>query len=220
MRFPYVIFDMDGTTLDTLQDLTDSANAVLTAAGYSAYTVDEIRSFVGNGIRVLVDRMLPPDASMAERDRIFDAFIAHYKLHCADKTAPYAGILPLLARLRAAGVRIALLSNKAHAAVGQLCDQYFPGLFHDVAGEREDEGIPKKPDPAAVHAMMRAAGFTAEKTVYVGDSEVDVATARNAGVAGVFVTWGFRSRETLRTSGAEVIFDTPEAVGDYILGES
>ena len=211
-QYQLAIFDLDGTVLDTLDDLADSVNAVLVKNGYPTHTREAICGFVGNGIRLLIARALPRDASEQTVERVLADFKVYYAAHCAEKTAPYPGIPTLLARLRAAGVRTAVLSNKADFATQALCGNYFAGLFDAVAGEREAEGIPKKPAPDAVYAMMRDLGLTAADTVYIGDSEVDVQTARNAGVDAVLVSWGFRSAEMLHRAGATVVVDTPEAL--------
>ena len=217
MRYSLAIFDLDGTVLDTLSDLADSVNAALAATGYPLRTLDEVRSFVGNGIRKLMERIVPAGTAESEIDRVHAAFTAHYTQHCADKTCPYEGILPLLATLRQAGVKIAVLSNKADYATQALCAKYFPNTFHLVAGEREKDGIPKKPAPDAVYDLMRQCGVTADETVYIGDSEVDVETAQNADIDSILVTWGFRSEETLRAAGARTVVDTPALVQSIIL---
>lgn len=217
MSYKLAIFDLDGTVLDTLEDLYNSCNVALDSCGHPSRTFEEIRSFVGNGIRNLMERIVPTGTPVAEIDRVHAAFTAHYTVHSADKTAPYEGVLQLLADLRAAGVKTAVVSNKAHAATVPLCAHYFPGLFDVIAGERESEGIPKKPAPDGVFDILKTLGMAAADAVYIGDSEVDVATARNAGLDGIFVTWGFRSVPQLRKAGAKTIVDAPEAVKTLIL---
>lgn len=217
-QYKLAIFDLDGTVLDTLDDLADSVNAVLVKNGYPTHTRAEICSYVGNGIRLLITRALPVGTDAQTAEAVLADFKAYYGAHCAVKTAPYAGVPAMLARLREAGVLTAVLSNKADFATQALCGQYFAGLFDAVAGEREAEGIPKKPAPDAVFALMRMLGVTAEETVYVGDSEVDVQTAKNAGVDALLVSWGFRTRETLLAAGAAAVVDTPEAILQKILG--
>lgn len=217
MSYKLAIFDLDGTVLDTLEDLYNSCNVALNVCGHPPRTFEEIRSFVGNGIRNLMERIVPVGTPVAEIDRVHAAFTAHYTEHSADKTAPYEGVLQLLADLRAAGVKTAVVSNKAHAATVPLCAHYFPGLFDVIAGERESEGIPKKPAPDGVFDILKTLGMAAADAVYIGDSEVDVATARNAGLDGIFVTWGFRSVPQLREAGAKTIVDAPEAVKTLIL---
>ena len=219
MSFGYklAIFDLDGTVLDTLDDLADSVNAVLSENGYPIHSREAICSFVGNGMKNLIDRALPKGTATEEAARILTEFKAYYALHCADKTAPYAGICAMLAALRAAGVKTAVLSNKADYATQALCKRYFDGLFDVVAGERENEGIPKKPAPDAVFAIMQQCGVTHAQAVYIGDSDVDVKTAANAGVDAILVSWGFRTAAFLCESGARVIVDTPEELQAKIL---
>ena len=217
-QYKLAIFDLDGTVLDTLDDLADSVNAVLAENGYPTHTRDEIRGFVGNGIGLLISRALPADTDAQTVCAILEDFKVYYGAHCAVKTAPYKGVREMLACLRMHGVRTAVLSNKADFATQALCKSYFAGLFDAVAGEREAEGIPKKPAPDAVFALMRAFGVKAEEAVYIGDSEVDVETARNAGVDAVLVSWGFRTEGELLLAGATTIAHTPEGVLKKILG--
>lgn len=208
MKPELVIFDMDGTILDTLEDLKESLNAALAANGFPGRTTEETRRFVGNGIAKLMERAVPAGTSPEATARVLEDFKVHYAAHCADHTHPYAGVLELLARLRADGILTAVVSNKADFAVQILARDYFPGLFDCVLGEKE--GIAKKPAPDMVNAVLNTLGVAPAGARYVGDSEVDVETARNSGLAGVFVTWGFRSVETLRAAGAAVLAGTPE----------
>lgn len=219
MSFGYklVIFDLDGTVLDTLDDLADSVNAVLVKNGYSTHSREKVCSFVGNGIRRLIERAVPAGTSDEDIARVFADFTAYYALHCADKTAPYTGIPEMLAELRAAGVKTAVLSNKADLATKSLCNTYFRGLFDVVAGEREKEGIPKKPAPDAVLAIMQQCDAAAADTVFVGDSDVDIKTAVNAGVDAVLVSWGFRTADFLRANGARTIVHTSQELQAKIL---
>ncbi|MBQ2757501.1 MAG: HAD family hydrolase [Clostridia bacterium] len=207
-RYRLAIFDLDGTVLDTLDDLADSVNAVLAANGYPTHTKQAVCSFVGNGIKRLIECAVPNGIAVAEVARVLSAFEAYYALHCADKTAPYEGISEMLASLRAAGVKTAVLSNKADFATQALCHDYFPGVFDVVAGEREKEGIPKKPAPDALFAIMKQCGATAADTVYIGDSDVDILTAANAGVDAILVSWGFRDEVFLRERGAKTVVHT------------
>ena len=210
MKYRLAIFDLDGTVLDTLADLADATNAALCEYGYPTRTVGEVRAFIGDGIQKLIERALPHGASEGEVERVLSFFRSYYGAHCAVKTAPYEGIVDLLLTLRRSGVRTAVLSNKADFATQALVKTYFEELFDLVAGEREREGIPKKPAPDGVYLLLDACGVTAAETVYIGDSEVDIATARNAGLDAILVSWGFRTREALLACGAKVIVDTPE----------
>ena len=217
-NYKLAIFDLDGTVLDTLADLHASVNAALAQNGLPTRSVTEVRAFLGNGMKNLIDRSVPSGTAPLLTARVLADFKAYYALHSADATAPFAGVLDMLRALREAGVRLAVISNKAHAATVPLCKTYFDGCFDAVLGERESEGIPKKPAPDAVFAVMREMGVEKTQTVYIGDSEVDALTAQNAGVDLIAVSWGFRSREELRAAGAEVIVDTPDDVVKIIKG--
>lgn len=210
MKTELAIFDMDGTILDTLGDIKGSMNAALAANGFPVRTLTEVRRFVGNGIAKLVERAVPAGTSPADTAKVLADFAAHYKLHCADTTKPYDGVREMLTALRAGGVRTAVVSNKADFAVQSLAGDYFPGLFDLVLGEKA--GVAKKPAPDMVEAVLTALDVPRSRTVYIGDSEVDVATAKNARLSGVFVTWGFRTPEVLRAAGGEALVDTPAAL--------
>lgn len=196
-----IIFDLDGTILDTLDDLADSLNYSLAFHGFSPRTREEVRKFVGNGIRNLIERALPAQTSGDIAQTVFRTFIDYYKLHCFDKTKPYAGIPELLQKLKEKGYLLAVISNKADAVVQKLCLRYFDGLFDYAAGERT--GIPKKPAPDSVLAVMEIFHKNAEATLYIGDSEVDIKTAQNAGIDCLSVTWGFRDALFLKQQGAK-----------------
>lgn len=215
MAYQAAIFDMDGTLLNTLDDLTASTNAALAAHGMPARTTDEVRRFVGNGIMNLVRRAVPEGTNDETRQEVFDTFCAHYAEHSADRTAPYPGILELLGRLRERGVKCAVVSNKGDFAVQDLVRLYFPGAFDFAVGERE--GIRRKPAPDTVNAALEALGVTRDQAVYVGDSEVDVATAAASGLDCISVTWGFRSVQTLRDAGATTLVDTTDELLGKIL---
>ncbi len=220
MKYRLAIFDLDGTVLDTLADLADAVNAALVRNGYPTHSKEAVCSFVGNGIKRLIERAVPAGTAAEDVARVHADFTAYYTVHCADKTTPYAGIPAMLAGLRTAGVKTAVLSNKADYATQSLCNTYFAGLFDVVAGEREKDGIPKKPAPDAVFSIMAACGVRAADTVYIGDSDVDIKTAANAGIDAVLVSWGFRSADFLRENGAGVIADTPQELTTIILNKS
>jgi len=203
MKFDSVIFDLDGTLLNTLDDLCDSVNFALSAYSFPERSLLEVRSFVGNGIANLIKRALPEGASGEDFDKVFSAFKEHYKDNSDNKTAPYPGVLELLSRLKREGVSIAVVSNKADFAVQTLVAKHFGSLIDFATGEVD--GIARKPDPAL--ALMAAERLSAKNPVYVGDSEVDVETCRNAHMSGVFVTWGFRCAEELSRAGAVVFAD-------------
>ena len=208
--YKYYLFDLDGTLLDTLDDLMDSVNAALSAYGCKTHSKEQIRKFVGNGIKSLIT--LAVGERMDLFDDVFAYFKKHYGEHCMDKTRLYDGVVELLSSLKARGARIAVISNKADFAVQMLAKKYFGDLVERSIGENEEKGIRKKPAPDTVLAVMREFGATAEETVYIGDSETDVATAKNAGVACISVTWGFRDRDLLIESGATTFVDKPKEI--------
>ena len=206
-----IVFDLDGTLLDTLDDLADSVNVALAAFNFPTRTREEIRTFVGNGMVSLM-QLACGRTDYPQFDELLWTFKRHYAAHCKDKTKAYDGIYPLLERLKADGKKLAMLSNKAHFAVKDLANDYFPNAFHTVQGENESEGIRKKPAPDALFAIMHTLGADKEKTVLIGDSEVDIQTAKNAGVDAILVSWGFRGRQFLKEHGATVIVDTTEEI--------
>lgn len=208
MGYQTVLFDMDGTVLDTLHDLWASTNAVLRALGYPERTLGEIRSCVGNGAENQIRRALPAGADERTLADALARYRAHYAAHCRDHTAPYGGIVPVLRALRAAGKELAVVSNKPDAAVKLLNEEHFAGLIHVAIGETPERR--RKPTPDTVFAALEALGAPGDGAVYVGDSEVDVETAKNAGLPLIAVSWGFRSREALECAGAEVIIDDPK----------
>ncbi len=206
MRYRLVIFDLDGTILDTLDDLADSTNAALQMNGFPMRTREEVRSFVGNGIQKLIERAVPVGTDADVIQKVLDDFKVYYGEHCADKTKPYDGIVELIGKLRMDGLQTAVVSNKADFAVQELCEQYFPEMFDYVVGERV--GVRKKPAPDAVNEVLRQLDMETTQAVYVGDSEVDVATAKNAQMNHIIVEWGFRDREYLIEHGAKVFATT------------
>ena len=215
-KYKLAVFDLDGTILDTLADLSDSLNHILTLYGFPERTQQEVRSFVGDGIRKLIERAAPQGTDDAVTERMFADFKPYYAAHCADKTRPYEGITELIEGLRRNGMMTAVVSNKADAAVQTLCDDYFPGLFELVVGERA--GIARKPVPDSVNAVLRELGVSREDAVYIGDSEVDIATSRNAQLECISVTWGFRDADVLVRHGAKRIVNTVDELEAEILG--
>ena len=215
MRYKLAIFDLDGTILDTLDDLADAVNYALKEYGYPQRTLEEVRRFVGNGIRKLIERAVPAGLTEEDISKVHQTFSAFYQEHCADKTRPYKGILPLLERLREAGCLTAVVSNKADVAVQPLCQQYYDGLFDFAVGERE--GIRRKPAPDAVQEVLRRLRVDAGEAVYIGDSEVDIQTAANAGLDSIIVTWGFRDRAYPESQGGKRFVDRPEEIEEIVL---
>lgn len=200
MKYKLAIFDLDGTLLDTLEDLHNSVNYALTQNDMPQRTLEEVRTFVGNGIRLLIERSVLAGTDINTLDKTFEDFKQHYQQHCNDKTAPYPNILDTLLKLKNEGYKLAVLSNKAQPAVTKLCDIYFKDLLDAAIGAKPD--IPKKPAPDALFLCAKELNININDVVYIGDSDVDVHTARNAGVAGIAVTWGFRSEESLINAGA------------------
>ena len=212
-----VVFDLDGTLLNTIDDLADAGNRVCAARGWPQHTVEEYKYFVGNGIPKLVERFSPPEARTP--DQLADtlaAFQADYGAHLRDKTAPYPGIPALLARLKAAGVQLAVFSNKADPLARQVVADYFDAaLFDAVRGALP--GVPTKPAPQGTLALMQAICADPAATLYVGDSNVDVDTAHNAGLPCCGVLWGFRTRQELTDAGAEHLAADAEELWNVIV---
>ncbi|MBE6931829.1 MAG: HAD family hydrolase [Ruminococcaceae bacterium] len=208
MKYNAIIWDLDGTLLDTLGDLAASVNAALTKNGCPTRSIDEVRRFVGNGVENLMRRAMPEGREDVEFDRLFADFRAHYALHSNDTTSPYPGVIPALLQLKHQGIKMAVVSNKLDSAVKSLCLLHFGDLIDVAIGERE--GVRRKPAPDSVLQAMELLGTT--DAVYIGDSEVDIATAKNAELPCICVSWGFRSEETLRHAGAEKIAPDAEAL--------
>lgn len=206
MKYNAVLFDLDGTLLDTLGDLHYGVNLALQRHGYPERSMEEIRAFVGNGARQLMQLALPEGTPEAELEEILAEYLSWYAVNFCVKAAPYAGVKAVVDTLIEKGVKVAIVSNKPDATTKKLGEMFFPGL--PAFGQRDD--IPKKPAPEMVWRAMETLGVAAEGAVYVGDSEVDVATARNAGLPLVAVSWGFRTVEQLVEAGAETIVHTPE----------
>lgn len=214
MNIRYVVFDLDGTLLNTLDDLFLSVNKILSDHGYKTRSKNEVRSYLGNGVRALLNLALPEEERF-RTDELLPEFKAYYDLHKEDNTAPYAGVKEAVAEIKKAGVKCAIVSNKFDAAVQELKNVTFSGLIDFACGERE--GVKPKPAPDGVFLAMNELGADPAETVYVGDSEVDLATAENTGLKCVAVSWGFRDRDELVKRGAKNIADTPEQMKDFIL---
>ncbi len=210
MKYELIIFDMDGTILDTLEDLKNSMNHTLRLYNMPERTLDEIRSFVGNGIRKLIERSVVNSTPENRIDAIHKDFMEYYEIHCADFTRPYEGVNVLIQELRNRGYKTAVVSNKADGAVQDLCTQYFPDLFDLAIGERPE--IAKKPAADMVNLALEQLHVSREKAVYIGDSDVDVATAENSNLDMIAVDWGFRTREFLMEQGAETIVSKPKEI--------
>lgn len=215
MSYKAVIFDLDGTILDTLQDLANSLNHALCTHGYPARTLDEVRRFIGNGIRVLVQRGCPAGTSDAAQEEALATFRVHYDAHCKDFTGPYDGIHELLDALLAKGIRTAVVSNKIEPAVIVLCDEHFRNKFEYMVGNRPD--LAPKPSPDSVNEVIEKMGLERSEIVYIGDTEVDIQTANNAGIDCIGVDWGFRDGEYLRELGARYIVKEPMEVLEIVI---
>lgn len=213
MTFDTAVFDMDGTVLDTLDDLTDSTYFALREMGFSLRSKDEVRSFVGNGIRLLIERAVPENTPIEEVDKCFEIFKAHYNAHSLDKTKPYDDIVDVLKELKRRNIKTAVVSNKIDCAVKELCETFFDGLFDCCVGERE--GLKRKPAPDSVFAALDEIGAKKDGAVYIGDSEVDIATAKNSGLPCISVLWGFRSKELIQSLSPEYIIDKPTDILEF-----
>lgn len=202
------IFDLDGTLLSTLDDLAASCNYALRTNNMPERTIDEVRRFVGNGVKKLMERAIPQGLQNANFEKTYSDFRNHYMQHNLDTTKPYDGIMDLLNELHRRGKKVAVVSNKFYAATQELCKHFFGSTLVPVAiGERED--IRKKPAPDTVIEAMKQLGVTAEGAVYIGDSDVDIETARNSGMPCISVLWGFRDKEFLLEHGAKTLVDKP-----------
>ena len=207
--YRWVIFDLDGTLLNTIDDLADAGNWVCERRGWPAHSVNEFRYMVGNGIPKLVERFTPPEHRDPETlKRVLAEFSARYDAHKEDKTAPYPGMVELIRRLDAAGVVTAVLSNKADDLAGPVVERYYPGLFTVVQGALP--GVPVKPDPALLHRLMERMGADPDDTLFVGDSNVDIQTAKNGDLPGCGVLWGFRTQAELEEADADFLVSDPE----------
>ena len=207
-KYDTVIFDLDGTLLNTLEDLADAVNFVMKSNGYPERTIEEVRCFVGNGIRRLMELAVPEGVTGETFERVFEEFKSYYTAHCQIKTCAYDGIMELLDKLYREGYAMAIVSNKNHAAVCELNEIYFKKYIKVAIGQQD--GIRKKPAPDTVLQALKELGKEKESAVYVGDSEVDFATAQNTEMDCVLVTWGFRKVEELSMCKTAVFVDDTE----------
>lgn len=205
-----VIFDLDGTLLNTLEDLKDSTNFALEKFGYPSRNIEEVRKFVGNGVRKLIERAIPDGKDNPDCESCLKVFKEHYRNNMYNKTAPYEGVLEMLEILSAKGIKTAVVSNKFDLAVKELCKRYFANLVNIAIGESEN--VRKKPAPDSVLKAISELNSIKENCIYVGDSDVDVQTAKNSGLNCIGVTWGYRSRELLESEGADFIVNHPSEI--------
>ena len=213
-HFDTVIFDLDGTLLDSIDDLADSINKALGQCGFPKHTTKEIQSYVGDGVDMLVRRALPQNADQVDYNAVHKAFVSIYSENMFNKTQPYLGIPELIAELCQRGVKMAVVSNKFQDAVTPLIEDYFGDCITVSVGA--DENTPIKPDPSGVLKAMEQLGSVREQTIYMGDSDVDILTAKNAGVFSVACTWGLRDRAVLEAASPDVIIDSPQAILPFI----
>lgn len=213
-----IIFDLDGTLLDTISDLADAGNHVLSVLGFAPHTVEEFKYMVGSGIPKLVERMLPQTArGGATQKMALQMYLNHYGMHSADKTAPFPDIIPMLTVLRKAGLKLGVVTNKEETLAQNVVAHYFPNLFDAVCGNII--GTPTKPDPTLLLGTCTALGIDKNEVLYVGDSEVDVQTAQNAKIMSCGVLWGYRTEQQLRDAGVAMMARNPRGLCEYVLGE-
>ena len=214
-QYKAVLFDLDGTLLNTLEDLWISVNTVMRRFGEPEHSRDAVRHCVGNGVRTLMRRAVPGGEDNPRFEEELAAQIAYYRGHGKEHTAPYDGIEEMLASLRAKGLSVAILSNKEEVAAKELSDHYFRGRYDLVMGNTKER--PRKPDPTIIRAALAEFGTSPAEALYVGDSETDAETAENAGVDYVLVAWGFRERSVLERFSALAIIDQPEELPKLVL---
>ncbi len=210
-----LIFDLDGTLLNTLGDLTEAVNFALSGLSLPNRTVDEVRSFIGNGVPTLIKRSLPENSSSDTFDSALKLFTEWYMCHICDKTVPFDGIPELLKLLRSKGYKIAIVSNKKHEATRLVCEKLLYGLYDYAAGAKNEKE--RKPSPDMVLKSMEFFGCEKDSAVYIGDSEVDIQTAKNAGIDCVSVLWGYRSKEELLEAGGKIFAKDVPTLAEIVL---
>lgn len=206
MKYKLAIFDMDGTILSTLDDLANGVDYALRENGLPARSKQETRAALGRGVRFLIEQSVPDGLSDVEISKVEEDFLKYYKVHSMDNTRPYDGIVELIKEVRESGIKTAVVSNKIDSAVKELCANFFEGAFDVAYGERP--GIPRKPDPKPINAIIDEFRLSKNEVVYIGDSEVDLLTANNAKIDHIIVTWGFRDREFLEQNGAKNLVES------------
>lgn len=216
MSYSTIIFDLDGTLLNTLQDLKNALNFAMNKMGYPERTLNEVRNFVGNGISLLVKRAVPEGTSENDFQKALDIFMGYYSEHLSDCTRPYEGVTELAEKLKIQGKKLAIISNKTDDAAQDVVNHFFGGLFQLVVGKRDD--LPSKPAPDSVYYVMEKLNCEKSDCIYIGDSEVDVQTAHNADLPCIGVTWGYRDRDVFVSHNAEYIADTTDEILTIING--
>lgn len=215
MKYKAVIFDMDGTILNTLEDLKNATNYSLRQFGMPERSLEEVRMFVGNGIRKLVERAVPAGTPKEKIAQVFDVFLEYYEIHSADNTSPYPGILELVEKLKKSGIKTAVSTNKADVPAQELGREYFNGIFDLIVGQQD--GLKVKPAPDSVNKILSILDIQKKDAIYIGDSDVDVQTAKNSGLDFIGVSWGFRGREFLEKNGAKNIVDNANEILDLVI---
>lgn len=215
MKYKAVIFDMDGTILNTLEDLKNATNYSLRQFGMPERSLEEVRMFVGNGIRKLVERAVPAGTSEEKIAQVFDVFLEYYEIHSADNTSPYPGILELVEKLKKSGIKTAVSTNKADVPAQELGREYFNGIFDLIVGQQD--GLKVKPAPDSVNKILSILDIQKKDAIYIGDSDVDAQTAKNSGLDFIGVSWGFRGREFLEKNGAKNIVDNANEILDLVI---
>ena len=214
MRYDAILFDYDGTVADSLPDIVFSVNVAMRQYGLPEYDAETLAPLLGYGAHVLMEKAVPPGTSDELKEKLYTAYVSYYAAHANDRTVPYPGILPMMRRLREAGLKLAVISNKPDAAVQPGAAKLFSGLLSLAVGERPE--VRRKPWPDMVQTAAKNLGVALGRCLYVGDTEVDIDTARNAGIDCVCVTWGFRTREELKAAGGTVIIDRPDELAAYV----
>ncbi|MCR4926132.1 MAG: HAD family hydrolase [Clostridiales bacterium] len=217
MKYNTVIFDLDGTLLNTLEDLNDSVNFSLRAGGFKENRIEQTRRYVGNGVKLLIKRSLPENSDEKTVEKHLALFKEYYERNMQNKTKAYNGIEEELKFLKENGVKLAVVSNKFDLAVKDLCADYFNNLIDIAIGEDEKNGVRKKPAPDSVLKAIETLGSERAKAIYVGDSDVDVQTAHNASIKCIGVLWGFRDRQTLEKAGADFIISEPREIREILM---
>lgn len=214
-KYKAVLFDLDGTLINTLDDLADAANYMLRHFGYPEFDTEAYKYKVGNGMRRLMERALPEDhRTTADIDAAMDVFMPYYSEHSLDKAKQYDGISDVLQKLRNMGIKTAVITNKAHAAAVKILDNMLPGCFDVIFGQRE--GVPTKPDPTSANTVISELGVLPNECIFIGDSGVDMQTANNTGAFALGALWGFRTKDELIENGAMAVIEKPAEILKFI----
>ncbi len=216
-KYTTVLFDMDGTLLDTIMDLTGSVNATLHHFGYMERSEDEVKKFVGNGVMKLLERAFGRGVKNVDLAEVYEYFTGHYQKNCRNKTSTYPGIIAMLDQLREAGITMGIVSNKNKQAVIELAGLLLPGYMTAVVGASED--LPKKPSPELVNEALSQLKKSKEETILIGDSDVDYQTAKNAGLDCILVSWGFKDKSFLESLHSAYLIDSPKEIVNIVMNE-